>query len=256
MPSPLDVLLDPITLTCAAIYAVLILWEFLRPARPLPAVRGWQFSGIAAFAFYFLLASYLPFLWGDFMPGAQLWSLAMLPLWLQVTVGLLCYEFGVYWWHRSLHASQTLWRFFHQFHHSAERLDTFSAFWFSPLDIVGFTLVGSLALTVIGIGAEASVLILYATMFLAVFQHSNIRTPQWLGYLIQRPESHSQHHRRGEHRYNYADLPVFDLAFGTFRNPPRHHDVGFFPGSAYELPKMWLGRDMSSPRVLKERGLA
>lgn len=87
------------------------------------------------------------------------------------------------------------------------------------------------------------------------FQHTNVRTPHWLGFFVQRPESHSQHHRRGQHRYNYADLPVFDIIFGTFRNPLHHYDVGFYPGSAYELPKMWLGRDISSPSAVKERAL-
>ncbi len=51
------------------------------------------------------------------------------------------------------------------------------------------------------------------------FQHWNVRTPQWLGYLIQRPESHCVHHRLGVHYYNYADLPLWDILFGTFRNP-------------------------------------
>ena len=46
--------------------------------------------------------------------------------------------------------------------------------------------------------------------FYAVFQHANVRTPRWLGYVIQRPESHCVHHERGLHAYNYADLPVFE----------------------------------------------
>ena len=33
-------------------------------------------------------------------------------------------------------------------HHSAERLDTSGAFWFSPLDIVGWTALSSLCLAV------------------------------------------------------------------------------------------------------------
>ena len=49
--------------------------------------------------------------------------------------------------------------------------------------------------------------------------HWNVSTPAWLGYLIQRPESHCVHHQHGLHRYNYADLPVWDMLFGTFRNP-------------------------------------
>ena len=37
----------------------------------------------------------------------------------------------------------------------AERLDTWGAFWFSPLDVLGFTAVASLALVVVVQGAGA-----------------------------------------------------------------------------------------------------
>ena len=58
--------------------------------------------------------------------------------------------------------------------------------------------------------------------FSAMFQHMNKRTPHWVGYFIQRPESHSLHHGRGVHAYNYADLPLVDMLFGTFANPEEH----------------------------------
>ena len=60
------------------------------------------------------------------------------------------------------------------------------------------------------------------TLFLtfnAMFQHANIKTPQWLCYIIQRPEMHGVHHGRKLHRLNYADLPLWDMIFGTFINP-------------------------------------
>ena len=31
---------------------------------------------------------------------------------------------------------------------------------------------------------------------MAMFQHANIRTPRWIGYVVQRPESHAVHHGR------------------------------------------------------------
>ena len=67
MPSPLDLLLDPISLTVFAIYGALILWEALAPARALPRVRYWRWLGLAAFGVYFLLSSYLPLLWGAWL---------------------------------------------------------------------------------------------------------------------------------------------------------------------------------------------
>lgn len=148
-----------------------------------------------------------------------------------------------------MHGQPVLWRWFHQMHHSAERVDTFGAFYFSPLDMVGWTFLGSFALTVIvGVTAEAATLFLLATLFLGIFQHANIATPRWLGYLVQRPESHSVHHARGVHRYNYSDLPLFDLLFGTFRNPRGFApEAGFHDGASARIPEMLIGRDVSSP---------
>jgi len=146
-----------------------------------------------------------------------------------------------------MHASDLLWRGVHQMHHSAERLDTFGAFWFSPLDMIGWTLVGSLTLvTVVGVTPQAATILLLSITFLGMFQHANIRTPRWLGYLIQRPESHTIHHGKGLHRYNYADLPVFDMLFGTFRNPRDFEmETGFYPGASARVVDMLLFRDLN-----------
>ena len=84
--------------------------------------------------------------------------------------------------------------------------------------------------------------------FNGMFQHANISTPHWLGYLIQRPESHSVHHERGLHRYNYSDLPVFDMLFGTFRNPADYpEEAGFYDGASARIVDMLLLRDVSEP---------
>ena len=63
--------------------------------------------------------------------------------------GVLVYEGLGYFYHRSMHASDLLWRGLHQMHHSAERIDTWSAFWFHPFDMIGWTAMSSLALTLI-----------------------------------------------------------------------------------------------------------
>ena len=44
---------------------------------------------------------------------------------------------------------------------------------------------------------EAAVLATFFLTFNAMFQHANVNTPHWLGYLIQRPESHNIHHALG-----------------------------------------------------------
>ena len=122
------------------------------------------------------------------------------------------------------------------------------AYWFSPLDMVAWTLLPSVILTILGVPPAAATMTILIVSFLSTFQHANVRTPRWLGYLVQRPESHTVHHARGIHRHNYADLPVFDLLFGTFRNPRRHeHETGFWHGASARVTDMLLLRDVSSP---------
>lgn len=250
MPTPLDLLLDPITLTMLAMFAGLFLWETVAPGRTLPRVRGWGLRALTAFAVYFLLSSYLPMLWGATLAPLQLFDLSAWPTWAAAGVGLLAYEAGAYGWHRAMHTFTPLWRTFHQMHHSAERLDVSSAFWFSPFDMVTWTLLPSLVLTILGLPAKAATVTLLTVTFLAMFQHANVATPRWLGYFIQRPESHALHHGRGIHRDNYADLPVFDILFGTFRNPAGYErPAGFWHGASARVLDMLLLRDVSEPRA-------
>lgn len=253
MPTPIDVLLDPISLAVMAIFALLIAWEALTPARPLPRIRGWRLRGLAAFLVYTMVSTYLPLLWTEHLAALRLFDLTPLGTWGGAVAGLFVYEAAAYAWQRSMHGADALWRRVHQMHHSRERLDAFSAFWFSPLDMVGWTAVSSLALTlVIGIMAPAATVVLLTVTLLAIFQHTNVRTPRWLGYLVQRPESHSFHHARGHHTGNFADLSVFDLVFGTFFNP-RHFApaTGFYDGASARLMEMLLWRDVSTPRQNK-----
>jgi sterol desaturase/sphingolipid hydroxylase (fatty acid hydroxylase superfamily) len=148
-----------------------------------------------------------------------------------------------------MHRSDRLWRSFHQMHHSAERLDTAGAFFFSPLDMIGWTLLGSITLVlVVGLDPRAATAVLLLTNWLAMLQHANVKTPHWLGYFVQRPESHTIHHARGVHAFNYSDLPIWDILFGTFRNPSRYEqETGFYDGASSRIVDMLLWRDVSKP---------
>lgn len=250
MPTPIEILLDPVSLGVFGIYAALVLWEAIVPARPLPRIRAWWLRGMTSFMIFFFLSSYLPMLWSEYLAQYQLFDLTGLGKWPGALAGLLVYEAGVYVYHRGMHSADFLWYTMHQMHHSAERLDTYSAFWFSPLDMVGWTALASFCLTlIVGVSPEAATLVLYVTMFLGIFQHANIRTPRWLGYFIQRPESHSYHHERGVHARNYSDLPLFDMLFGTFYNPHEFAPAtGFYDGASYRVGDMLCFRDVSKAR--------
>lgn len=240
MPSPIDILLDPVSLTTFAIYAALMLWEHFAPARPLPFAPAWRLRGLAAFVLYFALSAYLPLLWTEYLLPWQLFDLGHLGTASGALIGVLVYECIGYFYHRGMHASNLLWRVLHQMHHSAERIDSYSAFWFHPLDMIGWTAVSSLALTImVGLSAPATTAVLLIVTLLSIFQHTNVRTPRWLGYFVQRPESHSWHHARDRHRDNYADVPLFDILFGTFRNPRDFAPAtGFYDGASLRVGEM------------------
>jgi sterol desaturase/sphingolipid hydroxylase (fatty acid hydroxylase superfamily) len=51
------------------------------------------------------------------------------------------------------------------------------------------------------------------------------------------------------HAYNYANIPLWDMLFGTFRNPPAFPErYGFWDGASAQMGAMLLGRDVGEPR--------
>jgi sterol desaturase/sphingolipid hydroxylase (fatty acid hydroxylase superfamily) len=247
MPTPLEILIDPISLIILAMYALVIIWEAVFPARVLPAVPWWKTRALSVFVVYFFLASYLPLITEPFLVPYQLLDLSSIGVIGGAIIAIVLFEAGIYYWHRAMHSNIVLWRVFHQMHHSAERVDTFGTFYFSPMDTIGFSLVGSISVgLIIGVSPQSVTIFLLFTTFLAIFQHANICTPQWLGYFIQRPESHGVHHARNVHFKNYSDLPVFDIMFGTFENPKvREHEAGFYDGASARILDMLMFKDVS-----------
>ena len=257
MPTPLDILLDPVSLYILGMYALLILWEAIFPARKLPEIRYWKIKGIAFFFFFFFLSTYLPLMYAEWLPTSQLIDLSAINPVIAGIVGTLIYELGMYVWHRSMHKSNWLWKIFHQMHHSAERLDTYGAFYFSPFDMIGFTVLGTVCFSFIaGLPPQSITIILLVTNFFSIFQHANIKTPTWIGYIVQRPESHAVHHAKGVHAYNYSDLPLFDILFGTFRNPEKYvPETGFYEGASGRVTDMLLFKDVSEREALPKKGV-
>ncbi|WP_055392772.1 sterol desaturase family protein [Flagellimonas eckloniae] len=247
LPNPWEVLIDPISLIILGMYGILMLWEAIFPARKLPKMKFWKLRGLTSFAVFFYLSTYFPLIWDTYLVEYQVFDLTSLGAGWGAFAGIMIYELGLYIWHRSMHKNDKLWKVFHQMHHSAERMDSYGAFYFSPMDMIGFTFLGSLCLVVIaGFTAEAATLFILITTFLAIFQHSNIRTPAWLGYIIQRPEAHTVHHAKGIHAYNYSDIPLFDIIFGTFKNPKGYeNETGFYHGASTKIWDMLTFKDVS-----------
>jgi sterol desaturase/sphingolipid hydroxylase (fatty acid hydroxylase superfamily) len=248
VPTLFQLFSDPVTWAFFGVFGAIWTLEAAFPARALPRITGHRRRGVVALVVFFLVSSYLPYWVAPWVAPLCLADLTGLGTWGGALVATLVYQLIGYAYHRSLHASDWLFRVVHQGHHSSERLDAPSAFWFSPLDMIGWTSVSILAVSLIGVTPGAVVVFALFAAFLGTFQHANLKTPRWLGYLIQRPESHSHHHARGVHRDNYADLPVFDLLFGSFVNPPGFAEqTGFYDGASSRVADLLLGRDVTQP---------
>lgn len=243
--------MDPVMIVIIVFFLTFLAYDTLRPARRYAEVKGWVPKGIASFLVYASLSTALPFVWDAWLGQHRLIDASSLGTLRGAGVGFLSAQVFMYAWHRTVHANDFLWRWFHQMHHSAERVDVAGTFYFSPLDMLGWTFLGSLALVwAVGVTPQAAVLVNLVLTFTAMFSHANIRTPQWLGYFIVRPEMHAVHHERGSHSGNYCDLPIIDMLFGTYRNPKTFEgEAGFYNGASARVGDMLLGRDVSVPQA-------
>lgn len=226
-----------------------MLLDLVHRARRYRAPRRWRIQALAYTVFVFFFTMQVGTWWGEQLSGASLLPGHMLGTAVGGLVGILVYELGHYAYHRLAHRSNLLWRAAHQMHHAPESLDAFGANYVHPLDAVIWTSLPILVFfPLLGLTPGAAAIGVAFITFAAVFQHANISTPRWIGYLIQRPESHAIHHRRGRHRSNYADLPLWDMVFGTFENPARaDHEVGFYDGASKRVGAVLLGQDVSRP---------
>jgi sterol desaturase/sphingolipid hydroxylase (fatty acid hydroxylase superfamily) len=215
-------------------YLTMLIVEGVWPAREFPARPGWQWIGAVFLVLTLTVGTVLPlYLPVDWMAEHRLFDGTRLGVIGGAIIGFVVLEAAVYAWHRSNHTFSPLWRGFHQLHHSPLRVDIPGAVLFHPTEIAVYTLI-PLTVTVLLLGLDplAAAIVGYLFAFYGFFQHLNLNTPQWLGYIIQRPESHCVHHRKGSHYYNFADLPLWDIVFGTFKNPPKYMGECGFAGGA------------------------
>lgn len=161
------------------------------------------------------------------LPEAIPATLAALPLWAKLLLGLLIGEVGTYWGHRLSHEIPWLWRF-HAVHHGTEHMYFLANTRSHPVDMVVTRLFGLTPLYLLGLagpgaaGSAAPVLLLLVGTIWGFFIHANLR---WrfgpLEWLVATPAFHHWHHSKFQPiNRNYAStLPVLDRLFGTHYLP-------------------------------------
>lgn len=237
-----------VTLVVTVVALAMMIVEARRPGRRWPRVRGWwlralALNGVQVGSVFLAGASY-----DRWMADTRLWPAPAWPTAAGAAIGYVAITFVYYWWHRARHQSPWLWRWFHQVHHSPQRIEIVTSFYKHPVEIVVNGVLSS-AILYLGLGltpAAAAGAVALSGLGELVY-HWNVRTPYWMGFLFQRPESHCVHHQEGVHSFNYSDLPLWDMMFGTFRNPRRFDArCGLGPAGEHRLVDMLRGIDLEA----------
>jgi sterol desaturase/sphingolipid hydroxylase (fatty acid hydroxylase superfamily) len=231
--------------TFGAFVAIMMTSELIFRGRTWPKVAGWWARALALNAIQIGSAYLAAYGYDTWMHEHRLWSADGMGVLGGAAVGYVVITFLYYWWHRARHKFNFLWLWFHQVHHSPQRIEIITSFYKHPVEILGNGLLSSTILYfVVGVGPGAAAYAVLLTGVAELFYHWNVRTPYWLGFIIQRPESHCIHHQAGIHGYNYGDLPLWDILFGTFRNPKKWEAKCGFPGKEERLGFMLRGGDI------------
>jgi sterol desaturase/sphingolipid hydroxylase (fatty acid hydroxylase superfamily) len=229
-----------------AVALVMMVVEARRPGRDWPQVSGWWTRAVALNAAQAAVTIAAGQAWDDWMVSRRFWSVDGLGPMGGAAVGYVALTFVYYWWHRYRHESPFLWRVLHQLHHSPQRLEIITSFYKHPLEVLANGILSSAVLyLVVGLGAGAAAGAVALSGLAELVYHWNVRTPHWLGYVFQRPESHCLHHQEGLHSFNYSDLPLWDMVFGTFRNPRRFEARCGFGEDEHRLGAMLAGIDLT-----------
>lgn len=223
------------TLLTVASTVIFLIAERLFPGRELPISKGWYSRAILVNFAQLIITLATARLWIELFGDTSIFRLANLemPL-LEGLIGWLVGTFFFYWWHRLRHA-KGWWLIFHQIHHSPSRIEIVTSFYKHPVEIFCDALLSAIVLyPLLGCSLMGAFWYNFFAGTGEYFYHANIRSPRWLRYIIQTPELHSIHHQYDVHKYNFADLTIWDRLFGTYKDTTEFSERCGFPNGAEE----------------------
>ncbi len=218
---------------CVGVAAILWLLEQVVPSVKLKEVPRWYLRAFIFNGGQAVIALLAAYLWDVWFLNVSLASFKHWPIVYQVLLGYFFITFIYYWWHRARHSVPFFWRYLHQFHHSPVRIEVITSFYKNPIEIlINGILTSAILYILLGLSVTAVGLCVLVTALAEFVYHMNITTPQIMGFFFQRPEMHRVHHQRGLHHYNYSDLPLWDMMFGTYSNPKVMNEETGFPNDS------------------------
>lgn len=234
-----------------AVMLAMLARERLRPARKFPAVPYWTLRSLIIIGVQVGVVELGSYLWDNWFQAKSVLHIAGLGDTAGSGIAFAVISFVSYWQHRLKHRHDFLWRFFHQVHHAPSRVEIFTSFYRNPFEIfLNMILMSLILYTLLGANAAIARNVVFFMGAADLFYHWNIKTPVWLGYIIQRPEAHCIHHLSGVHAYNYGDIPLWDMLFGTYRNVESFNGVcGFGAENEKRFIAMMAGEDLGGRRL-------
>lgn len=163
--------------------------------------------------------------------GWGLFNQIAAPLWLELILAILIFDFAIWLQHLITHKVPLLWRL-HRVHHADRDMDVTTAIRFHPVEIALSMLLKIGLVYLLGPSVLAIILFEILLNGTAMFNHSNLRLPLPLDRVLRRvlvtPDMHRVHHsvHRYEHDSNYGfSLSIWDRIFGTYiAQPEAGHD--------------------------------
>lgn len=212
---------------------IMAFWEALAPRRALTVRQAprWA-SNLSLVVLNGLLARFLvpiTAVGAAIVGESRGWGLLHLvnwPDWLEFVSAILALDLAIYLQHVMFHAVPTLWRL-HLVHHADLDFDVTTGLRFHTLEILLSTFIKLAMVVLFGPSALAVVVFEVLLNATAMFNHSNVRMPDWLDRLLRwivvTPDMHRVHHsvisREANSNFGF-NLPWWDFLLGTYRSQP------------------------------------
>ena len=229
-------------MTISAIFAAMLFLSIVETVIPLRKRGAWNGRhlipnlALAALTIAFSAALNIGMLLGLVWLEARGWgllNLIMLPAAVEIVIVVAALDLAWYATHVSMHKSTLLWRF-HAVHHSDPAVDVTTTIRQHP----GETVIRYLYLAAFGfaVGASPLAFAIYRawSALHGLFEHANIRLPQWLDtaitFVFSSPNMHKVHHSRDQRHAdrNYTNIfSIWDRLFGTFTPARLGRDVDY-----------------------------